>query len=535
MMDAFRFACVLLAAATSALGEPPAADPDTDGDGLSDFQEIHKYLTDPAKKDSDGDGTTDGDPRERREYTYTVRSLMHVIKPINAATLTDDYQDGRVLEEAPDHVKIEVISYPLNTSGASIGERAAWRAEYAADQKLAACLKPGGTANFDDAMQKDIIATLKADGIDVEKLSDRAAAQQVSHWLLKRVNVEDSFTTFGVEFVDAKPRVAPALQGRAEDELRRRGRTIEEQWDRELLGAGMYRTKTMGSCTSAAIYLSTCLKAVGLPTRTIIVVPVLDGNDDTEHALAAKLTNHRVKRIIEKAAAEQKGSWTSHTFNEVYVDGRWRRLNSNRLGQNILDEGGLGLMIHVNTYIDHAEAGLLPWGLRDAKEAKNDVCGYGNPYSCIELSDQFGVHSKLENAVAPVGLERLTISKMYWYDDPAKDPSVSMRLDNAENAGHLLVHVDEDAPSSADYRAWYESVGKEFKLRAAGRPDVRAVATRGYWIDMGRGIREFYLQVPPEDLKTMEAGVRYELAGPAPDAGKAGWVVKDGVGIVRRK
>ena len=35
--------------------------------GLSDFQEIHKYRTDPAKVDSDGDGVLDGEWRERRE------------------------------------------------------------------------------------------------------------------------------------------------------------------------------------------------------------------------------------------------------------------------------------------------------------------------------------------------------------------------------------------------------------------------------------------------------------------------------------
>ena len=44
----------------------PDASRDSDGDGLSDFDEIHKYLTDPAKKDSDGDGTPDGDWNERR-------------------------------------------------------------------------------------------------------------------------------------------------------------------------------------------------------------------------------------------------------------------------------------------------------------------------------------------------------------------------------------------------------------------------------------------------------------------------------------
>ena len=44
-----------------------AQDPDRDGDGLSDFHEVHKYNTDPDNKDSDGDGVTDGDWRERRE------------------------------------------------------------------------------------------------------------------------------------------------------------------------------------------------------------------------------------------------------------------------------------------------------------------------------------------------------------------------------------------------------------------------------------------------------------------------------------
>lgn len=34
---------------------------DTDGDGLSDFQEIFKYFTDPNNPDSDGDGILDGD------------------------------------------------------------------------------------------------------------------------------------------------------------------------------------------------------------------------------------------------------------------------------------------------------------------------------------------------------------------------------------------------------------------------------------------------------------------------------------------
>ena len=54
-------------------------DIDSDGDGLSDFQEVHKYLTDPNEKDSDGDGKNDDDWDERREYQYTIRSVVRVM------------------------------------------------------------------------------------------------------------------------------------------------------------------------------------------------------------------------------------------------------------------------------------------------------------------------------------------------------------------------------------------------------------------------------------------------------------------------
>ncbi|MBL8748972.1 MAG: hypothetical protein JNK78_07420 [Planctomycetes bacterium] len=51
-------------------------EPDADGDGLSDFAEMHKHLTDPAKADTDGDGVPDCDWRERREddYRFVLRN-----------------------------------------------------------------------------------------------------------------------------------------------------------------------------------------------------------------------------------------------------------------------------------------------------------------------------------------------------------------------------------------------------------------------------------------------------------------------------
>src|SRR3954467_9259402 len=93
---------------------------DSDHDGLSDFDEIHKYFTDPQKPDSDGDGIPDGEWQERREYAYSVHAVIKAPPPVNVATLNDDYQDARVLESRPESVEIEVVCYPLNTVAASI-------------------------------------------------------------------------------------------------------------------------------------------------------------------------------------------------------------------------------------------------------------------------------------------------------------------------------------------------------------------------------------------------------------------------------
>ena len=90
-------------------GPAQAADQDTDGDGLSDFQEIHKYRTDPTRKDTAGIGVSDGEWQQRREFTYSVRAKTRVMPPYNLKALNDDYQDVRVRKETKDFVELEVV------------------------------------------------------------------------------------------------------------------------------------------------------------------------------------------------------------------------------------------------------------------------------------------------------------------------------------------------------------------------------------------------------------------------------------------
>ncbi len=56
---------------------------DTDGDGLSDYDEIYKYHTDPTKYDTDGDGLGDGD-----------EILKYKTDPLKADTDGDGLSDG---------------------------------------------------------------------------------------------------------------------------------------------------------------------------------------------------------------------------------------------------------------------------------------------------------------------------------------------------------------------------------------------------------------------------------------------------------
>ncbi len=507
-----------------------STDPDTDGDGLSDFREVHKHGTDPANPDSDNDGVPDGDWRERREFAYTVRAVMHVIKPINAATLTDDYQDGRVLDEHDDHVEIEVVLYPFNTVESGIGSRMQWFEAHDAPERY---LSPGPTTNWDAAMRSALHAELAKHRIDLAALSDKDAVAKLARYLMRRVNSEDSFTTFAIDFdKTGRPVIPDDMRAHWKSELAARQRTLEQQLNHELYGKGMFENRTMGTCTSAAIYMATGMKAAGIPARSIICIPVTDGNDDVELELAKRLQHHGIRRTVVRAHRRSKNTWTSHTFNEVHVGGRWVRLNYHRLGQNILDEQSLGLMVHVNTYADHAQAGLAAWGRRNGGD-RNDVCGYANPYSCISLSDRFGPHCKAENPPAEPALKQLTIKQAYWFDHQADPPRIETTVRNPETAGHFLLVVEEIATFD-DYNEFYEQVDKTFHLVGPNQERIQARAARGFWIDTNRGIRDFYVYVPPDQFQRIVPGAAYRLVPHDADRPVA-WRVDEDVRLVRPK
>ena len=401
---------------------------DTDGDGLSDFQELHKYLTNPAKKDTDGDGLPDGDWNERREYTYSVRTILRFMSPFDKAALNDDYQDARILKKTDEYIELEVIHYPLATPHETIEENPNWRRDYAG---MTEYLKPGVTTNWDAKMKRDLLAELKASGIRIIELTDKAVVEQVSSWLMKRSRSLDKvFTTYYVYFPNGQPSIYPGLEDAFEHEFNHDKDnydwTIDQHFDHELLGKGMFYNKTHGSCTSFAIYMTTVLRALGIPTRMIIVVPAVDPSDRQQLMLVNKhITHNKIRETMLAGLRRASHGFTAHTFNEVYVGNRWRRLNYNKLGQSILDQHLFGLNTHLYTFNDLSEVDLArTWGWRYGKGERNGVFTHSNPYSIVAVSDLFGCHSNLTNP--PFTVEEISSSSppnIFILEPARKKPS----------------------------------------------------------------------------------------------------------------
>jgi hypothetical protein len=429
--------------------------------------------------------------------------VLRFLLPINEREIDNDYyQDARVLARNDRVAELEVIHYPLNTVREGIVANPNWRED---SRAMGEYVKPGLTTNWDAEMRDQLLKDLAADGIQVDKLTDREAVQRVSAWLLKRVKSGRYFNIFHVHFPDGKVAVYPGQ----EDSVGDRGDpkwALEQQWDHELFGRQMYLNRACGTCTSTAILMTTVLKAVGIPTRMILCTPMVDGSGGDNVDLVRKgLAHHAVRESIVPALNRLKNSNASHTFCEVYVGKRWRRLNFNVLGQNTLDPNLFGLLTHVNTFKDLADANLAAtWGARKPDE----IFRYANAYTAVEVSDLFGMHSRIPNppVIPEKPLANLVVSKAYWLETKDLPSCIDPAKFKKDGSGHLFLHIEKPVGEKPEqYQAFYEAATKSFLLTSPGNPDVRAAAERGYWLNSDLDYREFYVRVPPDEMKKLRS------------------------------
>ena len=502
---------------------------DHDRDGLSDFHEIHKYLTDPNKSDTDDDGVPDGDWRERREYQYVVRSVVQVMRPVTIEFLCDDYQDARVLDETADYVELEIIHYPFNTVADAIEGDRRWRRKA---RRMKTWTKPGPTADWTPAMKRKLERSLASAGIDVTKLDDRTLCERAAKWLLEHAKSEDGFTSFITAFDDkGRPYVPDDLRDGAERGKADKNRTLEEQWKREVSARGMFEHGARGSCTSSAIYLNGCLRALGLPTRIVLCIPVIDASDEREQELVRRgITHNAVRKTLMNALSRLKGSWASHTYNEVWIGGRWRRLNYDKLGQNILDGRFFGLMSHVATFVDWADAKMPDTiGRRQKTSPKVDVFGGPNPYSTIALRDEFGVHCKIENPAADI--ETMTVRRLHWFDADSLPKNIVAGLEPKGRWG--LVAEISDIANVDDFRDFLEHADNRVFLTSKRHPTLKiGIDPRCWWYR--NGTVHLYVAFGLGDRRDLVEGTDYRFV-PRNDAEGYRWTIANGVATVRRQ
>jgi hypothetical protein len=537
------FVAFLLASATTRVGtaSAPAAardfDLDTDADGLSDFQEIHKYRTDPQKMSTAGSGVSDGDWQERREFTYSVRAVIRVLPPYNLDALNDDYQDVRVLARTKDFAELEVVVYPLNTNAEAIESNPNWKNDYAGMKEY---LSPGITTNWDETMRKDLLRELLQDGIDPYKLTDQQVVEQVSRWLFKKSKYRYMFCSFYAGFRDGKPGVLPGLEKAFEREKGDPKWTVAEQFEHELLGKQMFASKTYGTCTSTAVYQTTVLRALGVPMRMILCIPPADASDLAQIDMVDQgLKHHRVRSEVCLGSLAGGTGFTSHTFCEAFVGGRWRRLNYNTLGQNVVERNYLGLMIKVHSFNDLSDANLAAtWGTRYAKGLRDEVFQHSNPYRLIEISDHFGKYADVSNLPAENELTRVTIDKTYWPEDAS--PELRKLGGGGSRGGRLgparfFVHCREWLDNAGDYlqyKLFMRRADRSFVLRATGQPDVLCHVSMNFYTHRSQNLCELEVVIPGAESAKMARGVEYTLH---PVNGRKGyqWEVREGVSLSR--
>ncbi|MEL7499650.1 MAG: transglutaminase domain-containing protein [Planctomycetota bacterium] len=505
---------------------------DTDNDGLSDFHETFKHLTDPQNPDSDGDGTPDGDWLERREYQYTIRSVVQVLRPVTPEYLNDDYQDARVLDETERYFELEVIHYPFNKVSKTIPANENWRED---TKSLGMWTEPGPSNDWTPKMQQELMTKLKASGIDTDTLNDKQLVEQASRWLCNHAKHEDGFTSFLTAWDESgKPYVPDALLDSAKRGMNQKNRELKDQFEREVSAAGMFKHQQRGSCTSSAIYLNGCFKALGIPTRTVLCIPVIDAGDEREMAMLNNIRQLAVRQHLRRSLEPLKNSWSSHTFNEVYVGGRWRRLNYHELGQGIYDKNLYGLITHVATVNDWADAKAHETiGMRQKTNNAQDIFGGNNPYSTISLRDQIGKHCEL-NLPEPAPVKPHLVEKIYWTDDEALPNSIR---ENCKRRGRFgLIAVVSGCGDQREFRSFLGQADLRVHLAPsanADKPTINITFDPGcFWLSNDTAY--IYVPIAAENRRELVKDIKYSFQ-PQSDKLETGWKLEDELGVTRKK
>lgn len=442
---------------------------------------------------------------------------MALLKPIDITSMNTEWQKTVLRSETAKSVTVDITINPYYDFAPEIKANPNWRYDNPRDPALKAYLDPGVTTNWDPDMREELIRLLKTDGIDPDQMTDLDLVQAVSSWLFEtpkpkaRFQYSSLFIPYYLKFNGSSISVAPESRRSFDIEKRKHNITSDEvAISTGILGKTLFKNRKVGDCTASATLQATVLKALGIPTRLVVSVPLVDANHPAEIDLISKnMRDGKAKTALMQSAFSSRDTWSNHTFNEVWIGKKWTRLNYAALGQSVVDIKFLGVMVQTTRVRDWSEAKLDSWGSNFTNQGSNP--GFSaNPYRAIALKD----HSK--PATPFVGMQVAKISKL----TTTKDQTLPEFMYNAvSNEPLSVVAILEGDPTFLrEYRYlkfFLAHVSPGFTLTAPGRPTVRA-SINGHNYTDGRGFAAFIIALEnPDDLTR---GVEYTLI-PDPPSG----------------
>jgi hypothetical protein len=431
---------------------------DSDGDGLSDEDEICKYLTDPLRRDSDGNGRSDGDWIERRQFTTSLRATVRVLKPYDSAALlaaipessragavgaklsnasaatrmllfdvtNDAYQDVRVLHETARWVDLEIIGYLWNRGieprrapepsvkrlvgqlAARLPENEFWRQDRV---RMDEWLRPRKVCNWDEALRLRIVKALRFERIDPALLSDSDLVETVVPWLLKNSRcIDKASLAYRFDFRGSNPvlpaNLAAAFDAEKPDEIESRESFAN------ILGSGknMVTTRSYEWGLSWCVYLTTVLRALGIPSRIVQFAPIHDVDEpESSVRLARAIWHPRMRAWFEQNARYMHGNHLMEepfqvlTMTEVWVGNRWRLVHlPKELGgvlfpaSPILYRATPGYLLRIHTFADPGECDFAnTWSQQAVGRGTNADLPTPKPWRILTMNLDIGRSNRL--------------------------------------------------------------------------------------------------------------------------------------------
>lgn len=331
---------------------------DTDGDGLSDYDEYCKYRTTPTKADSDGDGIPDSDWNERREYTYTIRAVCEIRPPNQVGLMNDLYQDARRLDQAGRHqdsTVVEMLIFPRATPHVVPQPYP----PLSFPEPVAVCTGRTLAFNYSTQMQEEVRAIVG----DVK--TDLAAVERIVRWIEKETRVVNTLPEFGYFHVKNDEIIWDRHLGSAQEE--------QGVLHSDFYGDSMFKARVHGTCSSIATLQVTMLRAAGLPARLIQTLPLINRYEADPEPLVDRMRRRMYAQGYEWGPG---GGGANHMYTEVWLGGQWVRVDR---------EVGIGPMVGSKLFVKVFSA--ADWNNLYPARAPQDWDNENRDFRTLDVAD----------------------------------------------------------------------------------------------------------------------------------------------------